>query len=67
MALYNEESRSIFYGIVLIVVSMIFLLSSLGVFWKSTYIIDDRLDLVIAFIFLLFGLAFVFSGSAKAK
>ncbi|MBN1941495.1 MAG: hypothetical protein JW772_04920 [Candidatus Diapherotrites archaeon] len=65
MALFSDDSVVIFYGIIIVVMAVVFLLSSLGVFWKSTYIIDDRLDLVIAFILIVFGLALIFSQAGK--
>lgn len=67
MALFSDDSRTMFYGMILVVISIVFLLSSLGLFWKSTYIVDDKLDLIISFAFLVFGLAFVFSAAGKAK
>jgi len=63
--LFDADARYLFYGVILIVLSVVFLLSSLGFFRSGYYILGDKVDFLVAFLFVIVGCAMVFSAAGK--
>ncbi|MDP2973550.1 MAG: hypothetical protein Q8N60_00725 [Candidatus Diapherotrites archaeon] len=63
--LFDADARYLFYGVILIVLSVVFLLSSLGVFRSGDYIIGEQADFLLAFFLIIVGCAMVFSAAGK--
>ncbi len=63
--LFDADARYIFYGVVLVVLSVVFLLSSLGVFRSGYYIVGEQADFLLAFFFIVVGCGMVFSAAGK--
>jgi len=63
--LFDADSKYLFYGIILIVISVVFLLSSLGTFKSGSYILGQEMDFLLAFLFVIVGCAMVFSAAGK--
>ena len=63
--LFDADSRYLFYGIILIALSIVFLLSSLGFFRSGYYVIGQEMDFLLAFIFVIVGCGMVFSAAGK--
>jgi len=63
--LFDADSRYLFYGIILIVLSVVFLLSSLGVFKSGYYIMGEQADFLLAFFLVILGCGMVFSAAGK--
>ena len=63
--LFDDDARYIFYGVVLVGLSIIFLLSSLGALRSSYYIIGQQADVMIAFVLIVIGAGMVFSAAGK--
>ena len=70
MALFSSGAKTTFIGVVLIVFAVIFLLSGLdvlriGILRSGQYLISGKVDVLIAFIMLAFGLAYIYSEVGK--
>jgi len=63
--LFDDDSRYLFYGVILIIFSVVFLLSSMGILKSSTHMIGEDMDILIAFLFMLIGAGMVFSAAGK--
>jgi len=63
--LFDADSRYLFYGIILVALSVVFLLSSLGIFRAGSYIVGQEFDFLLAFLFIIVGCAMVFSAAGK--
>ena len=63
--LFDADSKYLFYGIILIALSVVFLMSSLGVFKSGYYVIGQEVDFLVAFLFVILGCAMVFSAAGK--
>ncbi|MCX6799024.1 MAG: hypothetical protein NTW59_02940 [Candidatus Diapherotrites archaeon] len=63
--LFDEDARYIFYGVVLVALSIVFLLSSLGAFRSGAYILGQDLDMIVAFVLIVLGAGMVFSAAGK--
>ncbi|MBN2067582.1 MAG: hypothetical protein JW744_03895 [Candidatus Diapherotrites archaeon] len=63
--LFDADSTYLFYGIILVVLSIVFLLSSLGAFRSGYHIMGEQADLLISFFFIVVGCAMVFSAAGK--
>lgn len=63
--LFDADSRYLFYGVILVALSIIFLLSSLGFFRSGYYIVGQEFDFLLAFLFVIVGCAMVFSAAGK--
>jgi hypothetical protein len=72
MALFASEAKTTFVGIALVVIAVIFLLSGLdiirvGALRSGQYLVSSGADVVIAFILIAIGLAYVYSEAGKPK
>ncbi len=63
--LFDADARYLFYGVILIVLSVVFLLSSLGFFRSGYYIVGEQADFLLAFFFIIVGCGMVFSAAGK--
>lgn len=63
--LFDADARYLFYGVILVVLSVVFLLSSLGVFRSGYFIVGEKADFLVAFFFAIVGCAMVFSAAGK--
>ena len=63
--LFDADGRYLFYGIILIALSIVFLISSLGFFKSGFYVVSQEIDFVLAFIFVIIGCGMVFSAAGK--
>ncbi len=63
--LFDSDSRYLFYGIVLVVLSVVFLLSSLSVFKSGYHVVGEQADFLIAFFLIVVGCAMIFSAAGK--
>ncbi len=63
--LFDADARYIFYGVVIIILSVVFLLSSLGTFKSGSYILGQEMDFLLAFVFVVVGCGMVFSAAGK--
>jgi len=67
LPLFDPDAKNVLYGVILIALSVIFLLSSLGFFRSGHYIIGQEIDFLIAFAAIIIGCAMVFSSVRKGK
>jgi len=63
--LFDADARYLFYGVIIIVLSVVFLLSSLSFFRSGYYIVGQEADFLLAFVFVVVGSAMVFSAAGK--
>jgi hypothetical protein len=63
--LFDDDSRYLFYGVILVALSVVFLLSSLGALRSSNYIIGQQADVMVAFVLIVIGAGMVFSAAGK--
>jgi len=63
--LFDDDSKYLFYGVILIALSIVFLLSSLGFFRAGYYVIGQEVDFLLAFLFVVVGCGMVFSAAGK--
>ncbi len=70
MVLFTGGAKNIFTGVVLIIAAVIFLLSGLdvirmGVLRAGQYLVSAEADIIISFVLLAIGLAYIYSEVGK--
>jgi hypothetical protein len=65
MALFKSGAKTVFYGVVLIGIAIVFFLSGLGAFRSDTHIFGDTADTVVAFVVVIAGVFLVCSEVGK--
>ena len=65
MALFTSGAHTVFYGVALIALALVFFLSGVGVFKSNIHIFGGTADTVMAFVLVIVGVALVYSEAGK--
>jgi hypothetical protein len=63
--LYGSGATTTLTGAILIIVSVVFFLSGMGLFRNGFYIFDETIDVLVAFFALLIGMVYIFTEAGK--